>query len=203
MKKEIKDTLRIRIAANILYRINQGFQLERINSDIYDFTALSPMDGLRFAIKVGSSTFTESVAFSEYVDLLSSRSFEEDDEQIPIVLMCVNESTEEARMGFVVGWKFFNPVIYKKVAFQTVNGQNWTAFVDNVKAMDSVIRLLSENTISVVKRIWINEIDQGGRHHGAEIIYLRKFTNNYKMQQKEVSDEKERFDRILHGIPGK
>ena len=37
MKKEAQNILRIRIAANILYRINREFTIEYKDLDIYDF----------------------------------------------------------------------------------------------------------------------------------------------------------------------
>ena len=67
--------------------------------------------------------------------------------------------------------------------------------------INSIIRILSEKTISIIKRIKINEVDNQGRYHTAEIIYLRTFSNEYKMQQKEVVDEKEDFKRMIYGIP--
>ncbi len=201
MKKEVQNILRIRIAANILYRINRKFTIEYKKLDIYDFIVSSAEDNFRFAVKVGSSTYLDSAAFTEYINILNSNTFMEESEQIPIVLMCVNESTEEARMGIILGWKYFKPVIYKEVSLQVVNAQNWLTFEDHIKAMDSIIRILSEKTISIIKRIKINEVDNQGRYHTAEIIYLRTFSNEYKMQQKEVVDEKEDFKRMIYGIP--
>lgn len=201
MKKEAQNILRIRIAANILYRINREFTIEYKKLDIYDFIMSSAKYDFRFAVKVGSSTYLDSAAFAEYINIFNSNTFMEESEHIPIVLMCVNESTEEARMGIVLGWKYFNPVIYKQVFLQVVNAQNWLTFEDHIKAMDSVIRILSEKTISIIKRIIINEVDNHGRYHTAEIIYLRTFSNEYKMRQKEVVDEKEDFKRIIYGIP--
>ena len=41
MKKEAQNILRIRIAANILYRINREFTIEYKDLDIYDFIVSS------------------------------------------------------------------------------------------------------------------------------------------------------------------
>ena len=59
MKKEAQNILRIRIAANILYRINREFTIEYKDLDIYDFIVSSVKDDFRFAVKVGSLPKTE------------------------------------------------------------------------------------------------------------------------------------------------
>lgn len=201
MKKEAQNILRIRIAANILYRINREFTIEYKDLDIYDFIVSSVKDDFRFAVKVGSSTYLESAIFAEYINILNSKTFEEEAEHIPIILMCVNESTEETRMGIVLGWKYYNPILYKHVSLQIVNARNWLAFEERIKTMDSIIRILSEKTIGVIKCITINDIDNLGRYHTAKIIYRRIFSNEYKMRKKEVVNEKEDFRRNIYGIP--
>lgn len=201
MKKEEQNILRIRIAANILYRINREFTIEYKQLDIYDIIVFSAKDNIRFAVKVGSSTYLDSVAFARYIQRLNLSTFMKEFEHIPIVLMCVNESTEEARMGIVLGWKYLNPVIYKRVSLKNINVQNWLIFEDHIKAMDSVIRVFSKRVISIIKRIIINKVDNHERNYTAEIIYLRTFFNEYKMQQKEIVDEKEDFRRNIYGIP--
>lgn len=201
MKIENKNLLRIRIAANILYRINREFKIEYTGSPIYDFIVYYVKDNFRFAVKVGSSTYKESSSFAEYINILNSNTIMEDTEQIPIVLMCVNESIEEARMGIIFGWENFSPVIYKQVSLRVVNTQNWLVFEENIKKMDSVIRILSEETICVIKHITITEVDKFGNNHKANIIYLRTFSNEYKMHKKKLIDEKEDFKRKTYGIP--
>lgn len=88
--------LRVRIAANILYRISIGCQILKVDSEIYDLVIVIPNEELRFAIKVGSSTMSSNNAFSEYIQKLEDTDFEQVKERIPIALMCVNESPEDA-----------------------------------------------------------------------------------------------------------
>lgn len=88
--------LRVRIAANILYRISIGCQILKVDSEIYDLVIVILNEELRFAIKVGSSTMSSNNAFSEYIQKLEDTDFEQVKERIPIALMCVNESTEDA-----------------------------------------------------------------------------------------------------------
>lgn len=198
MKKDIQDEIRIRIAANILFRLSTNIKIERAQSDIYDL--LCQIEDLCFGVKVGSSVFTNSGTYADYVNLLKTKSFNEESERIPIVLMTVNESTEEAQMGFVVGWRFGRININRKLSLRSINRDSWPILFDNIKGLDRVIRVLSQETISVIKRIIINET-HNGRTHNAEIVYLRKFTNTYKMQQKVINDEQERIKRMMFGIP--
>ncbi len=198
MNKEIQQEIRIRIAANVLFRLAKSIRIRRVQSDIYDL--FCEIEDLCFGVKVGSSVFSNSSAYAEYINMLETRTFKEEHERIPIVLLAVNESTEEAQMGFVVGWRFDRININRKLSLRSINRDSWPILFDNIKGLDRVIRVLSQETISVVKRIVINEA-HNGRIHNAEIVYLRKFTNMYKMQQKVINDEQERIKRMMFGIP--
>jgi len=199
MSMEDKKMLRTRIAANVLYRISGGCKILSVNSELYDYVVV--VDGFDFGIKIGSSTMTSNESFSAYLNLLETTDYEKDGEKRPIVLMCVNESSEEAHFGFVLGWRFNQPIIYRNVTLRKINKQTWPIFIDNVKTMSTVIRVLSENAIGVVKKIYIDDNGVQGRPHHAKMIYVRRFSNTYKMQQKVISNEKERFERQMFGIP--
>lgn len=67
--------------------------------------------------------------------------------------------------------------------------------------MDNTIRMLSEHGMKIVKTIAVESIQHNGMAHHAKIVYLRDFTEQYKMKQKIVVDEREKFNRLFNGIP--
>ena len=115
--------------------------------------------------------------------------------------MAVNESTETAMIGIQVGWRFGRPIIFKKPTMMSVTQENADKIINSVKMMDNTIRMLSEHGMKIVKTIAVESIQHNGMAHHAKIVYLRDFTEQYKMKQKIVVDEREKFNRLFNGIP--
>lgn len=191
----------IRIAAEYLYRYCRDIAINKVNNDVYDMIVVEPGSSLKFGVKVASSTFVKSNNFSQYIDLLSKIDFDNNLYKIPIVIMCVNESEDTVKFGFVVSWHKLRPTIYKNITLNTFNNNNWILFTDKLKMMDSTIRILSQIGLKVVKKIIISEQDANGIIHNGVFVYLRDFTSKYKMMKRNVTDEKEKFQRLLFGIP--
>ena len=121
--------------------------------------------------------------------------------RLPIILLLVNEEKESAKVGFLVGWRFGRPRIYKNFELRALNQKSADTCLQIIKSMDEVIRVLSTENINVLKRISFSKKLHDNRVQQAEILYLRKLSSSYRMNQKEVVDERERFERLLKGTP--
>ena len=190
-----------RIVANLLYKKIQGISVSLSNSPLHDLIIEEKSQGLFFAVKVADMDYPNSPEYQQYLATLNERSYWMKDERLPIILMCADKNTETIRFGYQLTWQRYRATIHTKVTLRDVTEQSWSEMIENLKEMDKVIRVLDNQKISIVKRIAVErQIPTGGMARG-EIIYLRKFTNSYKMQQKEVSDEQEKFRRMVFGIP--
>lgn len=196
-----KDIRMLQIAAMILYRNVPNITLVQSNDNAYDILCSSTIDELRFGINVVSSSFSTSNTYEHYLNYLDSIDYSDKNYRIPILLMAVNESTETAMIGIQVGWRFGRPIVFKKPTMRSVTQENADKIINSVKMMDNTIRMLSEHGMKIVKTIAVESIQHNGRAHHAKIVYLRDFTEQYKMKQKIVVDEREKFNRLFNGIP--
>ena len=73
--------------------------------------------------------------------------------------------------------------------------------MDVIKSMDQTIRLLSNQGLKIKKTINITCRGRHGIPCQGLIVYLRDFTDQYKMHQKVIINERERFERLFSGIP--
>lgn len=201
MKKEIKELRSYHIAAIILMRYIDGIEITESQSTYYDMLVTEKATGLRFGIEVKFSSFENTKEYQEYIQSLLNIDVNDENNRIPILIMAVNEIQETAKIGFVVGWKFNKAYIYKKPSFVEVTKNSTNKIIDTIKSMDQTIRLLSKQGFKIKKTIDIRCRYHQNNPCQGKIVYLRDFTEQYKMQQKKVVDERERFNRLLNGIP--
>lgn len=202
MNLEQKEWRSVQIAATILYRCLGNIQISQAESPYYDLLVTIPEEGdLRFGVEIKSSTFTETQAFSYATRILADLDYTNPQTQIPIILMCVNESAETATFSFLIGWNYGYPKIYRKVELRKANKENFEVAKEALKYMDNVIRVISENNWTVLKRIGLTKELGQNRSSYSELLYLRAFSSNYCMKQKQVTDEKEKLERLIKGIP--
>ena len=197
---EMKEWRSIQIAATILYRLSDNIKIETVNNDLYNFKVIIKDCNLSFAIKVGSSSFAKNVSYKTYLEELKETFNSNCDGFIPIILMCVNESTETAMWGFQVGWLYNKPIIFDKVKFMTSNEKSWNLINDHIKSMDKTIRILSRYGMKIMKSLEV-AVDYNQQIFKAEFVYFRDFSDLYKMKPTTYMTDKERFYRLLNGIP--
>lgn len=193
------EMLRIRIAAMKFYGNIPNIRIEIIGSDYWDLLITFINEDLKFAVKVGGSTFTNSNSYNKYVDFLRRQYASAD--QIPIIVACVNESTEEMSVGFILRWKLNQVVLYSKPGLAALTPRTSTILKDNVMSMDNTIRILDNNNLCVKKHVIIRGVFPTDPYCDIHLIYLRKFSENYRMKEVRISSDLERFHRYLQDIP--
>ena len=191
------------IACTILYRCFGNITIDKTPDwGIIDLL-VKYNDGtdLKFGVivKKGFDNLTERIY--GLVNLLYKVDYTQAVNQIPIVLLAVDEPTESAKIAFLVGWRFGKPRIYKNFELRNLNQKSADVCMQIIKSMDEVIRVLSTNDLNVLKKITFGKKMPDNRIQQAEILYLRKLSSTYRMSQKEVVEEKERFERLLKGTP--
>ena len=199
--KSMEDVLFCRIVANLLFKKINGVLISFSSNLLYDLIVEDKQSSLQFGVKVGTMDFTATEEYKNYLSLLEKSRYELKDERMPIILMCADKDTEVIRYGYQLTWERYRATIQTKVTLRDITPENWEMMISNLKEMDRVIRVLDNEKISVIKRISVEKkMTSGGVAH-ADIIYLRRFTEKYKMKQKEVQNDQEKFQRMLMGIP--
>ena len=100
----------------------------------------------------------------------------------------------------VANWEFSEPSIIQNPQFSMLSKDNLEDLFVAVRRQDHQIKILRDNYRMVVKTIRLNE-DRRGIKCNAEMVYLRDFTLDYKMNPKPVESYLERFQRNLNGQP--
>lgn len=200
MRQDIKEIRAMQIACSLLLRNIPNLKLQQVASKYYDVVATEMGTGIRFGIYITSSFFSRSETYTKYLNNLESINLENEDNKLPIIIVAVNEKAETAMFGLQLGWEWGKAEIYPKPSMKKISSENAAILMDKIKSSDENIRVLSMESIKVVKKIHL-EKRTDRLVHRAEIVYLRDFTQEYKMHQKEVIDEREQFERSLHSRP--
>ena len=201
MNQQIKEIRTCQIAAIAILRYLRGCRIEQVQSPYFDFLVTFEETSLVFGIEVKNSGFLRTSHFQDYMRILEGINISERENRIPVLLAAVNEEDESVKVGFLVAWQFGKAKIYRKPAMVDLNASNANKILDLVKSMDETIRLLSEHGMKVVKKIRVEHQEANGRLSLGDVVYLRDLTQEYRMHQKEVVDERERMERLIHGTP--
>jgi len=174
--------------------------IEKKPTAMYDWLVKDKAQGLFWGVCVVSHTFTRTKAYVQYLDILYKTDFYAENNRIPIIMLAVNPTARKVNFGFQVVWHHGKATIYNKVKFRELTYRSWGTALDNLLSMDDVIRVLNQNNLKVVKHLHISK-NVAGEEHFADVIYLRNLTKDYRMADKEIVDQKEKFNRFIFGIP--
>lgn len=191
------------IASTILYRCFGDVSIEMLsNTKVIDWL-VTYNDGtdLKFGVIIKKVGPKNAPDMSELADEVNEIDFSNSKYRHPIIALFVEESTENAKVAFLVGWRFGSPRIYKNFELRNLTPKSGIQCLQIIKSMDEVIRVLSTDDLKVLKRITFSRKLHDDREQKAEILYLRRLSSAYRMNQKKVVDDKERFERLLKGTP--
>ncbi|MDE5840684.1 MAG: hypothetical protein K2H49_07155 [Muribaculaceae bacterium] len=197
--KSDRDIIRQRIAAAKLYKYLPDIYIQFADSGYYDLLVSDKSEGFIFGVKVGSTKMFRTEEYKEYFQQLSSADMEEI--KYPIAVLSVNEMTEEVSIGLLTKIRLFQPIFFRNPKMVPINGDNAAIMYDNIKSMDRTIRCLKSDNWGIIKHFKISKERRDGLLMRANLMYLRRFADEYKMRKPEISDEKEEFKRYVYGIP--
>ena len=190
------------IAMTILYRLFGNVSFTRSPKGICDFiVSYNDGTGLRFGVVVKETSFNESDNFHKLINTLEQTNLFLEENKMPIIALYVDEVSENAKVAFLVGWRFEKPRIYKDFELRNLNEKSAGTCLQIIKSMDNVIRLLSADELYVLKHLVFSRKHIEERSIKGEILYLRKLSTTYRMKQNEVVDEKQRLERLIKGVP--
>lgn len=196
----IKNVSRIRenhlVTASLL-QIEPELRIDMVNNELVDLLVELPGDGASFYIVTWPSRDLSASDFVDYIVTLKNHI--EAISGRPLMIAWFDEQ-QGLFQDTLVEWMFgeykFNPTPQPKL----LDFNSKCGFFDYIRKQDSVIRLLKDGNLKVIKKIILSE-DRNNIRCNAQMVYLRDFTPEYKMNPKPVQSYQERFDRNLNGQP--
>lgn len=192
---EIKQIRLIQFAASLLLQLNRNLRIYQANSALYDIVIETPGDRAICLARVVDDEFLASDGFAAYMDELHSPGAIEEMDGNPLCLIKLNES--DLSIDFqMIGWDDWGAYeIEDSINFHRLTGENVDYLINEIKKLNHVVKILDIDEVKVVKHIRLNS-DCYGHQIPAEIVYLRDFSYDYKMNVIEPeSAEEEREKR--------
>lgn len=197
MNENIKKIREIQLVAAALQQLEPELIVKQADSEIVDLFVELPVDNARFAIVTLPSRSFDSdeynhllIAIDEHINQLQG---------CPLYIAFYDE-VQGLMIGSFVNWDFSESRIVKQPQLYLLTKDNIDRLFNAIRSQDHQIRLLRNNTMMVVKTIKLG-IDRRGFKCNAEMAYLRDFTPWYKMNPKDVTDQRERMFRNWNGQP--
>lgn len=155
---------------------------------------------LSFVIEVKLKTASNDI-LNNYRHNVTKAIISQGAPKIPLIIALYDENADTVDMGIAISWRLDTPIIDKNISYLRLNEETKDRILDNIKAADSVIRMLSSTNCKVIKTISFSFPMKTINQYDGKVMYLRDLSSGYRMNcRKEISEE-ERFDRLLHGIP--
>lgn len=197
IRKEQRDWRMKQIALTAIYKMFSSPDIKESELGLYDFDVCY-MDetSIHVGVVVRGSTFTSSALYESLLEKLRSQSAL----HVPLLLLCVNESTEEVHVGYLLSWVHGSYVLHNKIRLQNLKKFLKTEYRSIIKSMDETIRVLSSENAYCLKSITIR-VPYADQEISVCVKYLRKLTNSYRMLPPQDMSDIERFKRYLNGIP--
>lgn len=197
---------RCRVAAKYFFRYRSSLKISFSDNPYYDLFIEDKSNGLSFGVKVVSENYEESDEFKQdYLSLLKSINRQNYSPFVPIALLSIEEETELGKCGTILSIRWTGVTVNYPPKMKDLNSENFVSIMNDINTSDYIIRSLYDDSLGVLKTISFklpnNSTNiQGGNIFG-KIVYKRSFTQYYKMNSPEIIDDKERFQRLLHGTP--
>lgn len=196
---EKREWRTLQIAASEIMRYNQNAQVEISSNRYYDLLVIQDGNGVRYGVEIVRSEFSRTKSYPHYIELLQQHSGEIN---IPIVLMSVNEAAEDVKIGILLTWFHQHAHITRDMLMRKSSQESWNDILNMISVSGPVegpIKYLQSDKFYIKKSIPLIAEGANRRQFDAELVYLRKFTPDYKMHTRERNTQEEVMDYLLNG----
>lgn len=188
------------IAIAEITRYDTGAIISPMNDRMcYDLLVTSPEKGLKYGVELKRSEFARTKNYSNYIEYLQAHQGEVD---VPILLVSVNESSEEVKLGIVFSWFHRRALITRDLVLWKSSKENWekALYLLSISAhVEGPIEVLQFDNICLKKTLSLSAERRDGRRYIADLVYMRKMTPEYKIQPLERNTLQEEMQFYLHG----
>lgn len=177
----------------------QIIETSEFGNKFYDLLVDSTDKGIRYGLIIKRSDFKRTKIYEEYIEQLQ---LHKNEITVPILLVSVNESTEEVNLGIVFSWFHKRPLVTQNVVLWKSSEESWNKAL-NLIAMsaqiDSPVQFLQLDNLYVKKTISLCVHSKDKRRILSELVYLRKLSHDYHMTPKERKTQQEELQFFMQG----
>lgn len=166
------------------------------NCQFYDYLATSKLTTTRFAFKVFSTSQMRNQELKDFEQSIRVKRDSAPQLRINVLLMFVDEETGRVCVQKLLTWRFGQSNV-SNVANEEPHELNESYAQLLFAELDEVIQVLPQTMWTFKKTITIKD----DRFIHAEIVYFRKFREDYRMKEAPELNEIEEFYRYVNGIP--
>lgn len=166
------------------------------NCEYYDYLVSTSNSDSRFAVKVYPDDIDCANEIAILYDKVKDQSNNNSQINIPIVLLYVNTTTASTKFQKMLTWNYNNRKAhdYRYEPKLNWNSKNATILFAEI---DKAIVPLPNSMWSFKKVITIHS----DLYLDAYIVYFRRITDSYRIQEKNCKSETESLSRLIKGIP--
>lgn len=192
----------MQIVASEIVRYDSGAQINEMDGERdygYDLLVTSLKRGLRYGVEIKRSEFARTKNYDGYIEKLQRHQGEI---RVPILLVSVNESTEEVKIGIVFSWFHRRPSVTRNVVLWKSTQENWDKALNllSISAhVESPIEFLQMDDLFVKKTLNLSAERRDGHRYLAELVYMRKMSQEYKMNPIERNTLQDELVFYLNG----
>ena len=174
----------MQIVVSEIKRYDSGAQIDEMDEECdhgYDLLVTSLKRGLRYGVEIKRSEFARTKSYDGYIERLQQR---QGKISVPILVVCVNESTEEVKIGIVFSWFHKRPLVTRDVVLWKSTQENWEKALDLLALsahVEGPIEFLQMDNLFVKKTIHLSTERRDGRRYLAELVFMRKLSPEYNM----------------------
>lgn len=166
------------------------------NCSYYDFLSTSGQTTTRFAFKVFPLVLVGGQELNDFEQSIRANKDSAPQLRINVLLMFVDEETGKVYVQKLLNWRYGQSYV-SDVAKEKLHELNESYAQLLFAELDEVIQVLPQTMWTFKKTITIK--DDIFIH--AEIVYFRKFREDYRMKEVPELSEIEKFYRYVNGIP--
>ena len=189
------------LAASDIKKYLPNAILEQNSSPYWDFIVRIDDYETIFGVNIVRTDYARSKSYTDYLEMLRQH---EAEQELPIALICVNEAKEEIKTGILLSWQYRRPSIDSNVTLKSSSKERWNYLVDVIRPTASEhykVGVLHSENCYIKKTIDLNVTDRNGRLYIGELVYLRKLSEEYRMNSPVERTPEEQFTILLNGIP--
>lgn len=192
----------MQIVASEIIRYDSDAQIDEMDEEHYygyDIMVTSLRRGLQYGVEIKRSEFARTKNYDGYIKKLQQHQGEI---RVPILLVCVNESTEDVKIGIVFSWFHKRPLVTRNVVLWKSTQENWKKVLDLLAYsahVEGPIEFLQMGNLFVKKTIQLSAEKRDGRRYLAELVYMRKLSPEYKMNPIERNTPQDKMQFYLNG----
>lgn len=187
---EIKQIRLIQFAASLLLQMNGKLKISQANSVLYDIIIETPGDRAICLVRVVDDDYLASDDFDTYMRELRSQSAVEEMDGNPLCLIKLNEWNLSLDFQ-IIGWDNWGAYeIEDNINFHRLISENVDNLINEIRKLNHTVKILDMGEVKIIKHIRLNA-DCYGHRIPAEIVYLRDFSLDYKMNKIEPETEEE------------